>query len=100
MEKGIKTMELIIEIIKLYKSFIYYIFMMFILVLISFFAAKYKLKIPTSLVVTYAVLSLIIIPYIKRFLSEKSGDKFRYITCAFMTCILIIVLIKDYLKNN
>lgn len=100
MKKKIKTAELIIEIIKLHKLSIYHLLAILFSVSIITLAMKIGLKIPIALVITYAIFTSIVSPYLIKYIKKENRDKYRYITYIIMMGVIILFFIKDYIKIN
>lgn len=100
MEKKINTIDLIIEIIKLKKSSMYYLFAIFFSASIIILATKIGLKIPITLVISYAIFTSMVSPYLIKYIKKENRDKYRYIVYIIMMSIIILFFIKDYIERN
>lgn len=98
--KKIKTISMIIEIIKLHKLFFYFLFTIIIWISAVILAIKLELSIPITLVIGYAVFSLIIVPFLGKFMKVENREKFGYFAYTIMMVFHILLLIKDYIKNK
>jgi Na+/H+ antiporter NhaC len=99
MKKKTKTIKIIIESIRLHKSFFYFLVTMFIWIVAIFLAIRMELKIPISLAITYVVFTLTVRFYLKNLQKKENANKFGYIIYTIMMFIFILFLIKDYVKK-
>jgi heme A synthase len=95
-----KTIEIIIESIKMHRPFFYNLLVILLLVVTGTLAVKMELQIPITLVMIYAVFTLKISPFLRKFIKIENRDKYRYVVSAIMICIFFLFLIKDFIKNN
>jgi hypothetical protein len=94
-----KTIEIIIESIKMYRTFFYASLIILLVVVAGILAIKMELHIPIALVMIYAIFTLIISPFLRKFIKIESRDKFRYLVSTIMICIFFLFLIKDFIKK-